>query len=593
MRRWVLTAAVSLVALVVAETGSAWTWPVSGDVLRPFVLGSDPYAAGQHRGADIGAGSGEPVRAPAAGTVSFAGTVPGSGRTVTIQTADGYAVTLTHLGSVDVAQDDVVEEGAMIGLAGSSGEVEHSSTYVHLGIRTAAMAEGYLDPLAFLPPRVPQAPTPSAEPEPRPVPVEPAVADTPAPAPPPQPGTPTEPVSGELAPASSAPAAGAPATTVAPTPVANPVAEPAPAPGPVQAPAPRPVPVDREVTPSRLPAPVVPESFHSARTSAQERSITTRAIPNVPGREPARGEPLVAAEATTPAPAGTGRSHIESRRPIPASAPPATPRELDSTPQTQRDPQPLLPRAEVVPHAGAVTAVVESKPHASRPDASRSSEPPSPRPPRADAAVLPPQPSLAVHESPLVAASVAASGLVAGAIRTPPPLPVTVLRRTDVGTAPTGRSERADHTTTGSIPAPVAVRPEPTPRGRDASSGLSHARLLPAALGAAAVVIAIVALLWRGRRGKLTPLEGLGGPVRMMDARGVPEEDPGRSGVALRERPATYRPCRGIRCPGGHLRPLPPAVRQRRADGLRDGRARDSDHGGRGPRRRPPAQARR
>ena len=35
--------------------------------------------------------------------MSFAGTVPTNGKTVTIETADGYSVTLTHLGSIAVA----------------------------------------------------------------------------------------------------------------------------------------------------------------------------------------------------------------------------------------------------------------------------------------------------------------------------------------------------------------------------------------------------------------------------------------------------------------------------------------------------------
>ena len=51
-------------------------WPADGPVLRPFQLGADPYAAGQHRGIDVGGAAGAPVRRPAAGTVSFAGSVP-------------------------------------------------------------------------------------------------------------------------------------------------------------------------------------------------------------------------------------------------------------------------------------------------------------------------------------------------------------------------------------------------------------------------------------------------------------------------------------------------------------------------------------
>ena len=42
--------------------------------------------------------------AQAAGTVEFAGTVPTSGKSVTIETPDGYSVTLTHLGSILVSK---------------------------------------------------------------------------------------------------------------------------------------------------------------------------------------------------------------------------------------------------------------------------------------------------------------------------------------------------------------------------------------------------------------------------------------------------------------------------------------------------------
>ena len=99
VRRIVLLA-VSFLLLAVPGA-RAWTWPAGGDVLGAFVFDSaHPYAAGQHRGIDIGAAPGEPILAPAAGSISFAGTVPGGGPTLTILTPDGYAVTLLHLGSL-------------------------------------------------------------------------------------------------------------------------------------------------------------------------------------------------------------------------------------------------------------------------------------------------------------------------------------------------------------------------------------------------------------------------------------------------------------------------------------------------------------
>src|SRR3954465_1760275 len=109
MRRMLL--AFLLLALVAAPAAEAWSWPVGGPVLRPFVVGDDPYAGGQHRGIDVAAAPGESVFAPAAGTVSFAGTVPTGGRTITIRTGDGYAVTLLHLGSLGVHEQDAVVQG--------------------------------------------------------------------------------------------------------------------------------------------------------------------------------------------------------------------------------------------------------------------------------------------------------------------------------------------------------------------------------------------------------------------------------------------------------------------------------------------------
>ncbi len=121
MRR-LLSAAVVLASLIATPGALAWTWPVDGPVLRPFSIGTDPYAGGQHRGIDIAAELGRAVVAPAAGAVSFAGVVPGSGHVITITTADGYAVTLLQLGSTGAARGDTVTEGAEVGMVGESSD---------------------------------------------------------------------------------------------------------------------------------------------------------------------------------------------------------------------------------------------------------------------------------------------------------------------------------------------------------------------------------------------------------------------------------------------------------------------------------------
>src|SRR2546421_3384244 len=145
-----------LVFLIWTPVAHAWSWPVQGPVVQPFAYDpAHPYASGQHRGIDIGAdATGESVVAPEAGTVSFAGTVPTSGTSVTIETADGYSVTLTHLGSIAVAKGTSVAEGDEIGTIGPSGTPETQGPYVHLGVRTTADPNGYIDPLSLLPPVV-------------------------------------------------------------------------------------------------------------------------------------------------------------------------------------------------------------------------------------------------------------------------------------------------------------------------------------------------------------------------------------------------------------------------------------------------------
>jgi hypothetical protein len=169
---------VVLFVLWVPSAG-AWTWPVGGTVLQGFTFDhAHPYAAGQHRGIDVGAAPGEPVRAPTAGVVGFAGTVPASGKSVTIETPDGLSVTLTHLGSIAVARDAAVSEGAVIGTVGPSGTPEVEGPYVHLGVRTTSDDQGYLDPLGFLPVLAPPAPA-----APSVVPPAPAAAPVTAPAP--------------------------------------------------------------------------------------------------------------------------------------------------------------------------------------------------------------------------------------------------------------------------------------------------------------------------------------------------------------------------------------------------------------------------
>src|SRR3954454_9424340 len=159
----------AIAALLFVPGASAWAWPVDGPVLRPFVAEGDPYSGGQHRGIDIGAPTGADVRSAATGVASFVGRLPHQGFCLTVRTADGYSVTLVHLGSIGVTTGTPVSEGDVVGTIGPSGDVEGSEPYVYLGIRLTADPNGYLDPLGLLPSRhapeqppvvQPQAPAP-------------------------------------------------------------------------------------------------------------------------------------------------------------------------------------------------------------------------------------------------------------------------------------------------------------------------------------------------------------------------------------------------------------------------------------------------
>ena len=152
MRRLVVLIVVALA--LPTSLAQAWSWPVNGPVLRPFSFDrAHPYAAGQHRGLDLGAQTGAAVHAPVDGIVSFAGTVPTGGKTISIETPLGYTATLLHLGSFGVGRGTVVEEGRVIATVGPSGQVDLAEPFVYFGVRRTSDQEGYVDPLTFLPAR--------------------------------------------------------------------------------------------------------------------------------------------------------------------------------------------------------------------------------------------------------------------------------------------------------------------------------------------------------------------------------------------------------------------------------------------------------
>jgi hypothetical protein len=179
-----LTALFVFVPATPCVAAGDWAWPVRGQVLTQYRNGDDPYAAGQHRGVDIGAPVGTSVVAAAPGTVEFAGVVGSSGLAVSERTSDGrYELSYLHLSSVAVRRGDSLGRGERLGAVGVSGTRSTDAPHLHFGVREAADRHAYIDPLTFL------APPPAETPQPRaaPVPVAEPVAAAPEPAPAPVP----------------------------------------------------------------------------------------------------------------------------------------------------------------------------------------------------------------------------------------------------------------------------------------------------------------------------------------------------------------------------------------------------------------------
>lgn len=133
----------------VPAVGRNWPVGVRPVVSRGWEPPPTPYARG-HRGVDLAAPAGAPVRAVAAGRVTFAGRVAGKGVVAVTLTGTGTPALRTTFEPVrvTVVKGDEVIPGQMIGTVEATGS--HCTTpCVHWGLRRG---EAYLDPLSLLPP---------------------------------------------------------------------------------------------------------------------------------------------------------------------------------------------------------------------------------------------------------------------------------------------------------------------------------------------------------------------------------------------------------------------------------------------------------
>ncbi|MEZ3181361.1 M23 family metallopeptidase [Streptomyces pimonensis] len=129
--------------------GRAWPVGVRPRVLRGWEPPATVYGRG-HRGVDLAAPPGTPVRAVAAGRVSFAGRVAGK-EVVSVEltgTGDPPLRTTYEPVRASVTEDDEVAAGEVVGTVAPTGS-HCTAPCVHWGL---LRGDVYLDPLTLLPP---------------------------------------------------------------------------------------------------------------------------------------------------------------------------------------------------------------------------------------------------------------------------------------------------------------------------------------------------------------------------------------------------------------------------------------------------------
>lgn len=114
-----------------ASITPTFVWPLTGRVISDFGTESNGE---RNDGINIAAQPGTPIRAAAAGTISYAGNeLRGYGNLILIKHDDGYVTAYAHAERITVQRGDTVTKGQIIAYAGSTGDV--TSPQLHFEIR--------------------------------------------------------------------------------------------------------------------------------------------------------------------------------------------------------------------------------------------------------------------------------------------------------------------------------------------------------------------------------------------------------------------------------------------------------------------------
>ena len=107
-------------------------WPIRDSVTSPFGLRWEGVVPDIHRGIDIRAQEGTPVRTMDSGRVRFAGWMNGYGNVVWIDHSGGVISIYAHLSDIGVTVGSPVETEDLIGASGSTGTV--SGPHLHFEV---------------------------------------------------------------------------------------------------------------------------------------------------------------------------------------------------------------------------------------------------------------------------------------------------------------------------------------------------------------------------------------------------------------------------------------------------------------------------
>ncbi|MGL4721676.1 MAG: M23 family metallopeptidase [Desulfovibrionaceae bacterium] len=124
------------------------SWPVKGRVSSRFGIRPSPFgtsAADFHRGLDIAAPQGTPIKAPAKGVVVFVGRDGGYGNVVFIKHRAGITTRYAHMREYAVKKGQKINKGDIIGRVGNTGR--STGAHLHYEVRVGGVS---VNPMRYI-----------------------------------------------------------------------------------------------------------------------------------------------------------------------------------------------------------------------------------------------------------------------------------------------------------------------------------------------------------------------------------------------------------------------------------------------------------